>query len=357
VDPTSAAIKFYYISTNTSGGNGISYVAAADLDGDHITDYVYAGDLQGNVWRFDLTSASPTNWVLSPGPLFKTPAGQPITTQPILASAIVSGTLPQLMIAFGTGQRTQFTNTSPAHYISGTQSLYGIWDWNMASWNAQSAATYASLTAAQAGGATGLGAPYTLSQSNLQQQVFTIVSAATGNVDTTNNPITWEQCTTACNVGKFGWFANLPGSQQQPKGSPVVLEQVVSNPNLYESAFIVNSTIPASVTPLSCAQPDTDKGVLYVLSMLTGGTFVSSGSGGSTSFSSAFVNYRDTQLAGLGTNETGSVTVVNTVEATTWIVGQDIAPPVAGSGAPGQTTQIALPLNTTTSRMTWVELR
>ena len=42
--------------------NGIYYAASADLDGDNITDYVYAGDLLGNVWRFDLTSTNPANW-------------------------------------------------------------------------------------------------------------------------------------------------------------------------------------------------------------------------------------------------------------------------------------------------------
>ena len=46
--------------------NGIAYVTAADLDGDHITDYVYAGDIKGNVWRFDLTSSDPANWAAGP---------------------------------------------------------------------------------------------------------------------------------------------------------------------------------------------------------------------------------------------------------------------------------------------------
>ena len=49
-------------------------MAAADLDGDHITDYVYAGDLQGNLWRFDLTSATESAWAVTTGPLFKTPS-------------------------------------------------------------------------------------------------------------------------------------------------------------------------------------------------------------------------------------------------------------------------------------------
>ncbi len=59
IDNTTGAQTFYYLSTNTAGGNGIAYATPADMDGDHITDYVYAGDLLGNVWRFDLTSNNP----------------------------------------------------------------------------------------------------------------------------------------------------------------------------------------------------------------------------------------------------------------------------------------------------------
>ena len=38
--------------------NGLSTPAVADLDSDGIADWVYAGDLQGNLWRFDLTASS-----------------------------------------------------------------------------------------------------------------------------------------------------------------------------------------------------------------------------------------------------------------------------------------------------------
>ncbi|WP_313240443.1 pilus assembly protein [Stutzerimonas kunmingensis] len=39
--------------------NGLSSVRGADNNGDGLVDYAYAGDLQGNVWRFDLVK--PTN--------------------------------------------------------------------------------------------------------------------------------------------------------------------------------------------------------------------------------------------------------------------------------------------------------
>jgi type IV pilus assembly protein PilY1 len=363
VNQTTGAVTFYYLSAGNGGSNGIAYVAAADLDGDHITDYVYAGDLKGNLWRFDLTNVNPANWAVTPGPMFKTANGQPITTQPVLAAAPVSGTLPSIIVAFGTGEKLPLTTTSGSSYVSGAQSLYGIWDWNMSAWNTlSSAAQYAGLTAAQAHVATSLSAPYTLGQSNLQVQNFSI-NTTTGVVDTTNTPVVWEQCGGSCNVGVFGWYANLPGGSGATSSSGAqIVEQVVSTPTLDESAFIVNSTIPANNSTLSCTS-NTDQGVTYVLNVTSGGTFptntatsIPPASSTTTNYSTAFVNYHDTTMVGLTTNETGALTVVNTVEGTSWLVGEGITPPAPGSPPPPPT-QITLPNNTITSRMTWVELR
>src|SRR5208283_3196941 len=58
-------ITFYYLSTGVgtpAAPDAIYAVAASDVDGDHITDYVYAGDSLGNIWRFDLTSTNPAQW-------------------------------------------------------------------------------------------------------------------------------------------------------------------------------------------------------------------------------------------------------------------------------------------------------
>jgi type IV pilus assembly protein PilY1 len=359
VSPAGTA-TFYYISAGKSPGNGIAYVSPADLDGDHTTDYVYAGDLKGNVWRFDLTSGTASTWTTTaPSLLFTTPPGQPITTPLILASAIVSGSSPQVIVAFGTGRRSQFTTTSATSYVTGTQSIYGVWDWNFSIWNSKSGAQYASLTSGPSGGqihtATALNSPFTLTQSNLQQQTF-VVSG--GTVTASNTPILWEQCSGAtCNAGKFGWFVNLPGTNGTTSGGAQVVEQVVSSPSLFEDAFIVNSTIPANNQPLNCNSPTTDTGVTYALAVVSGGTFAQGGASptsSTTTFNSAFVNYRDTPTVGVLTNETGALSVVNTKEDTTFLVGQDISIPQGG--APGGVQQIAL-TNTSVNRLTWVELR
>jgi type IV pilus assembly protein PilY1 len=195
VSQTDGSRTFYYLSTGTSGtGNGIAYATPADFDGDHITDYVYAGDIKGNLWRFDLTSTDETKWAAStvngntsPTPLFTTPGGQPITSQVAVASGVNGTGQPQRMIiSFGTGQKFPITTTTAATYASGQQAFYGVWDWNMTAnsttgpvsqtaWNNQSSVRFAGLDP----GSTGLSsaANSVLAQSNLVNQVITINSA------------------------------------------------------------------------------------------------------------------------------------------------------------------------------------
>lgn len=363
VNPTDGGKSFYYLSTgigSSASPNGISYVTAADFDGDHITDYVYAGDLQGNVWRFDLTGCAPggttastcpawaqSAWAVTPGPMFRTASGQPITTPIVLASAMVQGTSPSVILTFGTGQRTQFTTTTPLSYASGTQSLYGIWDWNFNTWNAHSSFSNASLIASTSSGTdqTGLrSAAPLLTRSNLTAQAYAAGTA--GTIIVTSAAISWRQCTgttTTCSGNKYGWYADLPNSN----------EQIVSVPNSFQQAVTVNSTIPANNAVLSCAS-NTDQGITYVISPITGGTFTNTSTGVT---SSAFVNnHSQTNMVGFQSNETGGLTVVNTAENTTWLIGQGITPGAAGSPPP-QPVPITLPPNVTVNRKTWVQLR
>src|SRR5439155_22054 len=263
IDPNTAATTFYYLSTQTGSAaspNGIAFPSAADLDADHTTDYVYAGDLQGNLWRFDLTSNNESNWAVSPGPLFKTAAGQPITTAIVVASGAPSpGMQQQVMLLFGTGQRLPVTNASPATYASGTQSLYGVWDWNMGAWNAYASVQYASMNAAATGVST---ANYYLTPSSLMQQVVT-VNAATGDREiAANATICWAGQTSCATNGQFGWYLNLPGTQ----------EQIIYSPELVLQALTVNSIVPASANATSCALPS-DIGFTYVINAMTGGAF------------------------------------------------------------------------------------
>jgi type IV pilus assembly protein PilY1 len=323
VDPTTTAKTFYYFSTGQSGNNdGISYVSPADLDGDHITDYVYAGDLLGNVWRLDLTSTSPGSWAVGSSSLFTVPSGQPITTKLLLAVVPQGSAPPRMMVEFGTGRRTPLTTTSAMQYASGSQNLYGIWDWNMSAWNTMSATTrqFASVSA-----------PQSVTVSKLQSQTFT--SAGTGLRDVTANAICWADLTSCAGNKQFGWILGLPGTN----------EQVIFNPLLYQNAFVVNTTIPANNSPASCSAV-ADTGWTVAVSVLTGGAIPG-----------FFKNYNDTSLGALQTNGVGTPFGVTAGGNSFLLTQHPIPSPVC---PPGTVCPIPTPPPVTVGkRLTWIERR
>lgn len=113
------------IPVGTAGDSGLSAVFPADLNADGITDYVYAGDMKGNVWRFDLNGSTQTSWAagLSGKPIFTTQANQPITTR------LVAGNHPSggVMLYFGTGRYLGDTDRIVGDEPP-VQSFYGVWD-------------------------------------------------------------------------------------------------------------------------------------------------------------------------------------------------------------------------------------
>ena len=109
-------------------GQGLSTPSVVDVDADDIADFVYAGDLEGNLWRFDIRSANPNSWSYTKLTTALDANGnpQPITSSPQVTRQLVSATDPNtsLMVLFGTGRylgATDVTNTDQ-------QTFYGIWD-------------------------------------------------------------------------------------------------------------------------------------------------------------------------------------------------------------------------------------
>lgn len=112
--------------------NGLSAPRLVDLNSDGKADVVYAGDLKGNLWKFDLTSTVASNWNVAEfngtrKPLFvatypPTVARQPISVPPtVKANDRGAG---GMMVAFGTG-----VNFTDSHRTStAVQSVYSIHD-------------------------------------------------------------------------------------------------------------------------------------------------------------------------------------------------------------------------------------
>jgi type IV pilus assembly protein PilY1 len=273
IDPSSGSPALYYLATpatSTTGANGIASPASADIDLDHITDYIYAGDLQGNVWRFDVTSTDPTKWgVTGAAPLFTTPAGAPITTglavsvlrQFILLDsgglAVDTSKPARIIVNFGTGRQIPESLSAAAQYASGNQYLFGIWDWNFntptTGWNAISNVKVIALDARSA--------PATIVTSSLQVHKVTTVPQTAPAVSyrtITQEPVCWAaydalDASGGCpNPGtQYGWYIQLPGT----------LEQILSNPVLSpDGELVVNTFIPAQNSPSSCKTADPSTG-------------------------------------------------------------------------------------------------
>ena len=120
------------IDTGVGSCNGLSSPIPIDIDYDGKVDFVYAGDLKGNLWKFDFTNTSHEQWGVAykngatPKPLFqaKGPGGstQPITSKPdVMEHCNKHGYL----VTFATGQYLGDTDLSD----TSTQSMYGIWDY------------------------------------------------------------------------------------------------------------------------------------------------------------------------------------------------------------------------------------
>lgn len=132
------------IETGESHDNGLSCPALIDVNMDGCVDYVYAGDLKGNLWKFDLTAKNPKRWGVAYGhdlngdgiidaangdlalPVFKTDR-QSITARPNIMRmhAQCGPRLPGFMVIFGTGRYLGDSDRRLTH----RDALYGIWDY------------------------------------------------------------------------------------------------------------------------------------------------------------------------------------------------------------------------------------
>ncbi len=99
-------------SGSSASPNGLSSPALYDKDGDARPDYAYAGDIDGNLWEFDLVGNSAKK-------VFTTSPTQAITTAPVVRTHPHGGR----MVSFATGRILTSGDESDVsqHYV------YGIW--------------------------------------------------------------------------------------------------------------------------------------------------------------------------------------------------------------------------------------
>jgi type IV pilus assembly protein PilY1 len=200
----------------TSTPNGLGTPTLHDVNGDDVYDAVYAPDMRGNVWKFDLSSGDPANWSIAfaadAGAGY--PNGRPLFTarsgsggvQPISARVELATPPPGkagIMVLFGTGRFFAVGDNTDAT----GQTFYGIWDNGTA------------VTATD--------------RSTLQVQTISTASIDLRGVTTTvrnvsSNTVDWTT--------KRGWYMDLPTS----------LERVIGGAAVRDNRVIFTTLVPST---------------------------------------------------------------------------------------------------------------
>ncbi|MBO2929639.1 pilus assembly protein [Metapseudomonas otitidis] len=251
---TGAVIKKFVLPTGNAV-NGLSSPRVADINGDLIADYVYAGDLQGNVWRFDLfasnltnfdvisadgsmTNGSSSDWriAFNSSPLFVATVintsnqnvRQPITAAPTL---IRHPSGKGFIVTFGTGKYVESSDAQAD--TSKNMTLYGVWD-------TQTAPT-----------GTAVSSTPTLTRTNLVEQTVSTRSSATfTDLDASTsrsleyrifsrNPVQWfVNGDPSQGVNRYGWYIDLKEGGSR-KG-----EMLTTDLTARANVLIATTTIP-----------------------------------------------------------------------------------------------------------------
>ena len=210
--------KFEFLSTVS---RGLTSPTMGDYELDYIAEFAVAGDLQGNLWRFDLADSNPINWsvdrMFSPTVEF----AQPITAAPRLFGDPATG---GIIAVVGTGKYLEAGDRS----LGGvpTQSFYGIRDYGKASGN------------------------YPIVRADLTAQTFTLVPGPAAFYTVTNNAVP---------TASRGWRINLPelGERVVNAGGALFSQGIV----------ILSSIIPSGDDP---CEPGL-RGSVFVLNAAGGG--------------------------------------------------------------------------------------
>lgn len=221
---TGAKIREIEVPASGSGPNGLSAPNGWNEDGDSgdTIEYVYAGDLRGNVWKFDLSSSSPSSWgVADNRPLYAPTSG---VAQPITGGVTISydPVTEKRWVFFGTGRLLTTTDLLD----DSLQTWYGIQDSNNTS---------------------------SLTRSNLTSRNIAIYDEATKRrAFEPSAPLP---------ANSKGWYIDL----DLPPSNTREGERMIGEPQVLRDVLIASSVIPNTTNP---CQPG--RGYLNAIDAYTG---------------------------------------------------------------------------------------
>ena len=234
--------------------NGLSTPRPVDLNGDGTVDVVYAGDLKGNMWKFDVSNKASNNWsvAFSGDPLYiakdSTDTRQPITSAPnVRTNKSVGG----MMVAFGTGRNVTDGDRSDRASVHTVYSVLDETKYTLDSdvsneGKVKAVASPAPTTVSSRTSATAHGdlVPRTFNATNINGE------------GRSSDEVFWNMSDTQVELKyagtgkKRGWYLDLPADG----------ERVLTMPTFYDGSNVldITSEIPASggnTTEESCSPP------------------------------------------------------------------------------------------------------
>ncbi len=233
---------------DNAASNGLSAPRLVDLDGNGTPDIVYAGDLRGNLWKFDIGAADPGLWntAFSSRPLYSAvyTSGNSSSVQPITAAPVVKLNDRDglgLMVAFGTGRNI----TEGDRTDTSVQSIYSVLDSTVYKFVDGKLAVDSAKGAAQ---------PVGTGWANLVQQTISNVAIPGTGSSSARTFYTVSQNTvefSGSNARK-GWYLHLP----------VTGERLLATPSFFDGSNILEvlTEVPgsgSSVLEESCSPPAT----------------------------------------------------------------------------------------------------
>lgn len=304
------------LATNTTGNNGLSGPRAWDADGDGTVDMVYAGDQEGNLWKFSLESSDPSQWGVASEsnvdnlnsanhqPLFVATDSSG-NRQPI-SGAVSFGVDPSTYkrwVFFGTGgllTNEDLSNTA-------VQSMYGIVDGSPLGARGND----------DAGGA-------------LVKRTITESSSIAGK------PVrAFESAEVTMPESKRGWYVDLV----TPPNGVAEGERIIGDAQVVAGVFITSSIIPSS-DPCSSG----GRGYINAINAFTGG--------------SVGEHFFDVDGDGVYTNDEINGKPVGSVDLGVGMVTDSILIDklLSAGGSTGETGSVRVNPGSTSGRISWREV-
>jgi len=220
---TGKLIREVKTSDARSGTNshGLATPVLGDYNDDQVDDVAFAGDLDGNLWRYDFSSSDPAAWKVTLAFKPVTAGTQPITGMPRLYPDPATS---KLIVVFGTGK---YLGPQDGSDVT-TQSVYGIRD---------------------------IGS--TVTRSQLVAQTLREATADDGKI--TARGLTDH----AVPSNKHGWYFDLG-----PSASSIGERVIVTPTALFDSGRVVIQTLIPGSDPCSGGVG----GALMVVNAATGGS-------------------------------------------------------------------------------------